>query len=174
MNYINTGAIVAIAIAIVISLIIAPLCCREAWRRGVQHAHDQIGNIRAEYANALEEQEGQHLEEIRQLNIEHRMAVRKLHDQNQLEQGKASDLEADYARLHDQMAQELAALRSKNLSATEVQLLSDAAGKLRIASPALHAQQQFAVGRQTKELASRLETLVNRLRPTAEAQENAA
>lgn len=172
MNYLNTGTI--IAAAIVVTLIITLLCWREAWRRGVQHAHAQMGNIRADYANALEEQEGQHLEEIRQLNIEHRMAVRKLHDQNQLERDKATALEADYARLHDQMAQELEALRSRNLSATEVQLLSDAAGKLRIASPALHAQQQFASGRQTKELASRLETLVNRLRPAAEAQESAA
>jgi len=172
MNYLHTGTIIATTIAA--CLVIALFAVREAWRRGIQYAHDQMGNIRAQYADALEEQEGRHMEEIRQINIEHRLAIRKMLNQNQQEQARAAALEAEYARLHDELAAKLQAYTTAVLSPTEIQLLEDMAGKLRLASPVLHAHQQFAEARKTKELASRGEVLLNRLRPLSATAEDAA
>lgn len=101
--------------------------------------------------------------------IAHNRAVRQREREYAAE--AMEELEAQHQKERGQLYRELGATV---LSAAEVRLIADAAGKLRLASPALHAQQQFAAARQTKELAARLDILIKRLQPSDEAEERAA
>lgn len=153
----------AIAIIIAACLILGIVVMREAFRRGITHAHNEMSNVRTDCARAMEQQESQHLDEL----IELRTTMHREASDTQLEihahQGLIGLLE-----------RELDEIRPRVLSLAEIQMLSDLTGKLRLASPALHAQQQFADARKTKELASRLDILIKRLLPAGEAEEHAA
>lgn len=67
-------------------------------------------------------------------------------------------------------------LSGTRITPTDTQLILDMAGKLSLASPALHATQAFKDAREAKMLADRGQALLKRLRPTSEpeAAEDAA
>lgn len=164
MININTATLATtIAIIVAACLMLGIVVMREAFRRGVTHAHSEMANVRTDYAKALEHQESEHLDEL----VELRAAMRRETHNTKLEiSGRQMQIEL--------LTQDLQELRARTLTLVEIQLLSDLAGKLRLASPALHAQQQFAEARKTKELASRLDILIKRLLPAGEAEEHAA
>src|SRR5690606_2471151 len=166
--------IVVAGIALFICLIAAILLTREAYRRGIAQAQPMLEQVRADYAYALEQQEERHLELLKEQRADYQRQFRQLNNVLQATRSTADATQAEYARLHDELAAKLQASLAAALSPTEIQLLEDMAGKLRLASPVLHAHQQFAEARKTKELASRAEVLLRRLRPLSATAEDAA
>src|SRR5690606_18564841 len=166
--------IVVAALGCLILLVAAILLGREAYRRGRAHAQPMLDQLRTDYAYALEQQEERHRELLEEQRADYQRQFRQLNNLLQATRSTADAAQAEYARLHDELAAKLQASLTAALSPTEVQLLEDMAGKLRLASPVLHAHQQFAEARKTKELASRGEVLLNRLRPLSATAEDAA
>src|SRR5690606_19660808 len=147
-----------------------------AWahRRGRAHAQPMLDRLRTDYAYALEQQDERHREQLDEQRVDYQRQFRQLNNLLQETRSTATAAQAEYGRLHDELAAKLQATQAAALSATEIQLLEDMTAKLRLASPVLHAHQQFADARMTKELAGRGEVLLSRLRPLIATEEDAA
>lgn len=147
-----------------------------AWahRRGLGQAQPMLDQLRADYAYALEQQDERHRELLEDQRADYQRQFRQLNNLLQETRSTATAAQAEYGRLHDELAAKLQATQAAALSATEIQLLEDMTAKLRLASPVLHAHQQFADARKTKELAGRGEVLLSRLRPLIATEEDAA
>ena len=166
--------IVVAALGCFILLVAAILLGREAYRRGQGQAQPMLDQLRADYAYALEQQDERHREQLEEQRADYQRQFRQLNNLLQETRSTATAAQAEYGRLHDELAAKLQATQAAALSATEIQLLEDMTAKLRLASPVLHAQQQFADARMTKELAGRGEVLLSRLRPLIATGEDAA
>lgn len=75
---------------------------------------------------------------------------------------------------HDKQVAALKAHIGATLSAQQLQLVADMAGKLRLASNALHATQAFKDAREAKELAVRGQLMLDSLKHNATAEQEAA
>lgn len=166
--------IVAAALGCFILLVAAILLGREAYRRGRAHAQPMLDQLRTDYAYALEQQDERHREQLEEQRVDYQRQFRQLNNLLQETRSTATAAQAEYGRLHDELAAKLQATQAAALSPTEIQLLEDMTAKLRLASPVLHAHQQFADARKTKELAGRGEVLLSRLRPLIATEEDAA
>src|SRR5690606_24088104 len=157
-----------------ILLVAAVLLGREAYRRGRGHAQPVPVQLRSDYAYALEQQDERHREQLEEQRAEYQRHFRQHNNRLHETRSTAPAAHAEYCRLHDELAAKLQATQAAALSPTEIQLLEDMTAKLRLASPVLHAHQQFADASMTKELAGRGEVLLSRLRPLIATEEDAA
>ena len=165
----------AVAAIIGLTLLIsAILAVRVAYRRGEYSAQPTLTQLRTDYAYALEQQDERHREQLEEQRVDYQRQFRQLNNLLQETRSTATAAQAEYGRLHDELAAKLQATQAAALSPTEIQLLEDMTAKLRLASPVLHAHQQFADARMTKELAGRGEVLLSRLRPLIATEEDAA
>src|SRR5690606_13625741 len=145
--------IVVAAVGFFILLVAAILLGREAYRRGRAHAQPMLDQLRTDYAYALEQQDERHREPLEEQRADYQRQFRQLNNLLQETRSTATAAQAEYGRLHDELAAKLQATQAAALSPTEIQLLEDMTTKLRLASPVLHAHQQFADARKIKELA---------------------
>lgn len=166
--------IVVAALGCFILLVAAILLGREAYRRGQANAQPMLDQLRTDYAYALEQQDEHHRELLEEQRADYQRQFRQLNNLLQETRSTATATQAEYGRLHDELAAKLQAAQAAALSATEIQLLEDMTAKLRLASPVLHAHQQFAAARKAKELSGRGEVLLSRLRPLIATEEDAA
>lgn len=169
--YVPTSLIIA---ALIVAALSGVALIAWAHRRGQANAQPMLDQLRTDCAYALEQQDERHRELLENQRADYQRQFRQLNNLLQEARSTATATQAEYGRLHDELAARLQAAQAAALSPTEIQLLEDMTAKLRLASPVLHAHQQFADARKTKELAGRGEVLLSRLRPLIATGEDAA
>src|SRR5690606_34095411 len=112
---------VVAGIACFICLLATVLLAREAYRRGQTQAKPMLKQVRADYAYALEQQEERHLELLEEQRIDYQRQFRQLNNLLQVTRSTADAAQAEYARLHDELAAKLQASLTAALSPTEIQ-----------------------------------------------------
>lgn len=167
---------IAFSVAIAVGLGLTVVVARATYLRGLDEGQALVRVVRTDAAVAMEHNTARHQQVVADLEFQ----LRQAESSNEQTYSILKEARADISdlrkacegltRANVELTGTVEELRGTGLSHIEVELIEAMSQKLRLASPALHASQQFADARQAKILSERGAALYKRLhRAEAEA-----